>query len=211
MSLLPISIHAPSRERRDATLFTAYITAFQSTLPRGSDKLRRYEPFCAVGFQSTLPRGSDRRLPNCFSSSAHFNPRSLAGATAFEETYERAKKISIHAPSRERPAALTRQANIEIISIHAPSRERPNSISVRMLGIRFQSTLPRGSDPLEDYIHPETHEFQSTLPRGSDFRTSSGNQPKHNFNPRSLAGATTVVIPHCIIYIFQSTLPRGSD
>ena len=56
----------------------------------------------------------------------------------------------------------------DVISIHAPSRERRSSCGGRSYFVKFQSTLPRGSD----------------------MTCESGRwNPKH-FNPRSLAGAT---------------------
>ena len=55
-----ISIHAPSRERQVSCQQTPEQYLFQSTLPRGSD-----HQFCKL-------------LIRC----RHFNPRSLAGATA---------------------------------------------------------------------------------------------------------------------------------
>ena len=118
-------------------------------------------------FQSTLPRGSDRRKKERFFSHRHFNPRSLAGATYPPAPAGRDAAISIHAPSRERPAQAE-VLSIHHISIHAPSRERPVLTSIKRRSKKFQSTLPRGSDeggciPGWDSIH---------------------------FNPRSLAGAT---------------------
>ena len=119
--------------------------------------------------------------------------------------------ISIHAPSRERLKTDKLVTPEEYISIHAPSRERPDYASVVEKGIKFQSTLPRGSDRKLNLvcgdcmisIHAPSRErltlskscshtskFQSTLPRGSDFTFRS-----HLFT----------------ITIFQSTLPRGSD
>ena len=76
-----ISIHAPSRERlQSQDVAERAIAAFQSTLPRGSDRWLRY-----------------RARPRWY-----FNPRSLAGATA--DSFQRVLNflISIHAPSRER-------------------------------------------------------------------------------------------------------------
>ena len=77
--------------------------------------------------------------------------------------------ISIHAPSRERLLdAYHRFDNYEI-SIHAPSRERLTAKwSVDALS-RFQSTLPRGSDQDKTILY----------------------KALYNFNPRSLAGATS--------------------
>ena len=167
-NLQKISIHAPSRERLKLMPVVVRVTRFQSTLPRGSDDF--YWP-----------------------SFAHLG-------------------ISIHAPSRERHLALVKQNLANAISIHAPSRERPIFIGRRLLILAFQSTLPRGSD-LYILIPPRMlRVFQSTLPRGSDaffrapfldFRISIHapsrerlarvrlKSKEHNFNPRSLAGATS--------------------
>ena len=119
-----ISIHAPSRERpllpcppcvrchfnprslAGATPRNAYswrCWTFQSTLPRGSDVSFVPSLHGFVGFQSTLPRGSDNH--GC-------------------RNREHRRRISIHAPSRERP--YLRYCD-----------------GVQMV---FQSTLPRGSD-----------------------------------------------------------------
>ena len=133
----------------------------------------------------------------------HFNPRSLAGATFFLPSQLLPCGISIHAPLRERPAAWTMQREC----------------------LRFQSTLPCGSDWLHEQtveadstisIHAPLRErlagvmcsaayiaFQSTLPCGSDDDAviqTSGHD--FYFNPRSLAGATqygdTTLLPDYI-------------
>ena len=191
MQVVPISIHAPSRERQKRLKRFSAVVQFQSTLPRGSDlqtlapsgSIKYFNPRSLAGatlsgwqlmqaflFQSTLPRGSDRwsadelataaisihapsrerlspttnlstfasifqsTLPRGSDNTArkrpccnsHFNPRSLAGATSSSSVQTRMSSISIHAPSRERPSISSRHANI----------------------LSFQSTLPRGSDPL---------------------------------------------------------------
>ena len=99
----------------------------------------------------------------------NFNPRSLAGATLDTlAVFLPTKTISIHAPSRERPANVVDDA---------------------------------------DYIR-----FQSTLPRGSDHRECCALHLSRYFNPRSLAGATALLFsPIKCRKRFQSTLPRGSD
>ena len=142
-----------------------------------------------------------------------------------------------------------------IISIHAPLRERPVVLYLLSVPSLFQSTLPCGSDAgLEWYvwrtsisIHAPLRErpqssltssvygtFQSTLPCGSDHPLPSISAQEHDFNPRSLAGATRDhhALPAAIfisihaplrerrasrfltlflISAFQSTLPCGSD
>ena len=121
----PISIHAPSQERRcgrtgartDATNFN---------------------PRSLTGATEQHPETSDR--------TADFNPRSLTGATTLRMRSQYICHISIHAPSRERRRPSTREFVLYIfqstlphgsdqppsyqdfvayrISIHAPSRER---------------------------------------------------------------------------------------
>ena len=54
-------------------------------------------------FQSTLPRGSDKTATKWGADGKHFNPRSLAGATIPLLCKPVPARISIHAPSRERP------------------------------------------------------------------------------------------------------------
>ena len=126
----------------------------------------------------------------------------------------RCLKISIHAPSRERrkcslwlarryrlfQSTLPRGSDVFYhqaltvltISIHAPSRERRFgfALAVTFLNL-FQSTLPRGSDQAQYQLAMAALQFQSTLPRGSDLTKSTTNSTSNNFNPRSLAGATT--------------------
>ena len=102
----------------------------------------------------------------------HFNPRSLAGAT----TKSHFIVVYRHNFNPRSLAGATRAPfGIDIckaISIHAPSRERPNL----------------------DLIVCSSSPFQSTLPRGSDSRTCRGLWQSCDFNPRSLAGATNIMI-----------------
>ena len=189
------------------------ITAFQSTLPHGSDNSNNATNRRMVLFQSTLPHGSDdkandwaircvhisihapsRERHSCFLSwynNINFNPRSLTGATRYFIFNSINCDISIHAPSRERPQKQADTAQRVGISIHAPSRERP-------------AELERAPPMIDISIHAPSRErqlyciydrkaeliFQSTLPHGSD------------------------TIVHCFVTIadeFQSTLPHGSD
>ena len=140
-----ISIHAPSRERRQ--LSTPIL--------------------CEHQFQSTLPHGSDWLWLSKICLMLNFNPRSLTGATLMRPFLKQKTKISIHAPSRERlrqyeiafqtmlfQSTLPHGSDIAFkatfscfkISIHAPSRERPVAVLVASVRVGFQSTLPHGSD-----------------------------------------------------------------
>ena len=250
-----ISIHAPSRERRylsaccmhqgyfnprsltGATVdihHRAMRAEFQSTLPHGSDYLTEAFNIKGILFQSTLPHGSDHNCCYYLRCNSNFNPRSLTGATNGSTASTTCTRISIHAPSRERPYASCSKVTSSQISIHAPSRERPIPIGLLYAPRIFQSTLPHGSDWhyvmrlcafMQISIHAPSRErlvvavvvmemllqFQSTLPHGSDHYQ------------RLLPGHTGISI-HApsrerrawsygsfLREVFQSTLPHGSD
>ena len=154
-----------------------------------------------VTFQSTLPRGSDLSYTKSRKKSTYFNPRSLAGATPLPGDVPVVPTISIHAPSRERPALRKTAFCRPTISIHAPSRERHRAASDLCRAQAFQSTLPRGSDapgltlsnaPGVISIHaPSRERRQATL-------SCSG---RLHFNPRSLAGATCVVLCQDLVQV----------
>ena len=131
----------------------------------------------------------------------HFNPRSLTGATymdnsltsnviAFQSTLpygsdncckkmQQLKKISIHAPLRERRYAALSTKHMLEISIHAPLRERPWSSNHSTTSLsKFQSTLPYGSD---DGAFAVLLLFL------------------FYFNPRSLTGATSAGQARCSV------------
>ena len=124
---------------------------FQSTLPRGSDHSLHIFVTIADEFQSTLPRGSDAAVIDCkrleakISISIHAPSRERHYHEDFVLMY---LGISIHAPSRERQPAAAVLTDLPAISIHAPSRERRNMVILLYCRIIFQSTLPRGSDPM---------------------------------------------------------------
>ena len=121
---------------------------FQSTLPYGSDQSLHIFVTIADEFQSTLPYGSDLHTPNSLDKSADFNPRSLTGATF----------CGLHA------------LIYAFISIHAPLRERQSA----------------------RYVAKYSLKFQSTLPYGSDIRLMLQESLGSYFNPRSLTGATRI-------------------
>ena len=142
---------------------------FQSTLPRGRDVQVITLLIPTLNFNPRSLAGATISLTCAVVNTLDFNPRSLAGATNGQQLPYRYSLISIHAPSRERryvlayfcifryfnPRSLAGATlclglylrSKKNISIHAPSRERLEF--TRCIGIpcRFQSTLPRGSDP----------------------------------------------------------------
>ena len=79
-------------------------------------------------------------------------------------------------------------------------------------GLLFQSTLPRGSDPIFGCSYLCYFVFQSTLPRGSDpiIRNSERFAGIISIHAPSRERLTSpyVAMQACV---FQSTLPRGSD
>ena len=145
------------------------------------------------------------------------------------------KEISIHAPSRERPQGFSPSAGrIDFnprsltgattvgsggaggsgISIHAPSRERRFATKLSSISLRFQSTLPHGSDSKISFR-------QENVTQKISIHAPSRERPRPsmvlstcscNFNPRSLTGATaSEEQEEPAQEKFQSTLPHGSD
>ena len=119
----------------------------------------------------------------------HFNPRSLAGATALCYGFFTCEDISIHAPSRER------------------QRLGHDDIKTKL----FQSTLPRGSDAdkhkrllSHNYFNPRSLAGATALlhdlPLLADISIHAPSRERRLSR-----------FVHTINTIFQSTLPRGSD
>ena len=163
----PISIHAPSRERRNAATCGNRTARFQSTLPHGSD-LGISASALSMYISIHAPSRERRRHRLGKLPEYDFNPRSLTGATERRLKKMTINAISIHAPSRERLALLRGGVEVIKISIHAPSRER---LRLSLFGLML-------------------NRFQSTLPHGSDTSCQRRNFSDVNFNPRSLTGAT---------------------
>ena len=79
-----------------------------------------------------------------------------------------------------------------------------------LVNMQFQSTLPHRSDSPSDfvlcYLGISIHTPSRERPVAHHRR-----QQKHNFNPRSLTGATLAAYKLLLKSTFQSTLPYGSD
>ena len=69
----------------------------------GATHSKNFTVLLRLRFQSTLPRGSDKVSRIGQMVRMYFNPRSLAGATFGPTMGLLDPVISIHAPSRERP------------------------------------------------------------------------------------------------------------
>ena len=77
---------------------------------------------------------------------------------------------------------------------------------------KFQSTLPRGSDLTGLKATHQAGRFQSTLPRGSDVKVIAVELNKIEFQSTLPRGSDFLPIKNAIFWLeFQSTLPRGSD
>ena len=124
MMFIKISIHAPSRERLMCRRDCYLNTLFQSTLPHGSDCGAHFNSWFYLHFNPRSLTGATWSCPGTGPRRDYFNPRSLTGATVNSFSFISRCSISIHAPSRER-------------HLH--------TLIGRRL-IRFQSTLPHGSD-----------------------------------------------------------------
>ena len=99
-----------------------------------------------------------------------------------------------------------------LISIHAPSRERPPPKCSRLPAEYFNPRSLTGATAKQLYQRSIQVKFQSTLPHGSDKGVFLQKLIFLYFNPRSLTGATTFYISWIrTLTIFQSTLPHGSD
>ena len=123
----------------------------------------------------------------------HFNPRSLAGATNGIQCGVGFAAISIHAPSRERLLWIENSMAFISISIHAPSRERLGGEMSTNNEIGFQSTLPRGSDLIHSYYGSFNANFNPRSLAGATTSCQRRDFADINFNPRSLAGATCIL------------------
>ena len=100
------------------------LLTFQSTLPRGSDRVANCTPNAVNLFQSTLPRGSDYQLVLPRLALADFNPRSLAGATVVID-YAAARQYAFQSTlPRGSDCSDCAHCDMREISNHAPSRER---------------------------------------------------------------------------------------
>ena len=119
-------------------------------------------------FQSTLPHGSDSIIGIYITGIFNFNPRSLTGATEPFRAYNLIYNISIHAPSRERHTANIKSDTRLKFQSTLPHGSDVLLMMTVFLVIKFQSTLPHGSDLLQLLLLLISLEFQSTLPHGSD-------------------------------------------
>ena len=100
------SSHFNPRSLTGATLWiisNGGVILFQSTLPYGSDGQFLFLQFLLFVISIHAPLRERHRAAKEKVEAAHFNPRSLTGATMLCVWLREACDISIHAPLRERP------------------------------------------------------------------------------------------------------------
>ena len=98
------------------------------------------------------------------------------------------------------------------ISILAPLRERLKSGKYSLPNVLFQSTLPYGSDLGSVLTAGANVNFNPRSLAGATSRTADIRRSYPSFNPRSLTGATPPFFICSAEYDpFQSTLPHRSD
>ena len=205
------------RPRMGRPLGQAYLipySRFQSTPPRGGDCIQLEAVTGPCYFNPRPLAGatpSELRPSSSSIISIHAPSRGrLWNISVFDRPY----MISIHAPSRGRldtlvlsrliysfqstpprggdREKLNAQKQVNAISIHAPSRGRPVDLFAGKIEIKFQSTPPRGGDVCVFLLASSIIRFQSTPPRGGDRWPQRRPQSRRYFNPRPLAGATSV-------------------
>ncbi len=118
---------------------------FQSTLPRGSDISSISSWLIASYFNPRSLAGATFFCTIFFDCNSYFNPRSLAGATDNDGNIGIKFRFQSTLPRGSDLRFISSNAAFRI-SIHAPSRERPTSFLKLLARTLFQSTLPRGSD-----------------------------------------------------------------
>ena len=156
-----ISIHAPAKgaTRHSHMLFDKRI--FQSTLPRratkatnkGAKDMRNFNPrsregrlrqlcICAFRsqFQSTLPRRATSPISMLITGGI-FQSTLPRRATHQEMLLSCHRRISIHAPAKERPCHKGLTISQTRISIHAPAKGATKLSKEVMQDMIFQSTL----------------------------------------------------------------------
>ena len=136
------------------------------------------------------------------SSCWNFNPRSLAGATAYGPACAASLHISIHAPLRERPVAHHRRQQKHNFNPRSFTGATPLPISLFVI-LAFQSTLPNGSDQLHT-IDGSRSIISIHAPSRERLQNSLIPLMLQYFNPRFVSAITDIML-------FQSSLPCVSD
>ena len=161
-----------------------------------------------------------------------FNPRSRVGNDVTFTTMSDKVNISIHVPAWGTTDGIRKPGIYPAISIHVPAWGTTLAEYQQKMGIKFQSTFPRGERHGRIRIRGQVHNFnprsrvgndlaalptlciaprfQSTFPRGERPPGGAFTTWSMDFNPRSRVGNDVTPIKNgTVIYQFQSTFPRG--
>ena len=163
-------------------------------------------------FQSTLPHGERRTKKYYNSQGKGFNPRSRMGSDKDSVVRRKLKRVSIHAPAwgatmKKGPGFRKNQ-----VSIHAPAWGATRLIlTIPLTKFRFQSTLPHGERLLIRFSGLSINScFNPRSRMGSDIEIKPYPMIYVCFNPRSRMGSDIgYLLPINRFQRFQSTLPHG--
>ena len=124
ITMLRISIHAPTRGATPSRRLTCLATLFQSTLPREERRSRQLPIADRNGISIHAPTRGATRPSVCYllRFSRYFNPRSHERSDINVLDPAKHNKISIHAPTRGATYKQTNTNDCIAISIHAPTR-----------------------------------------------------------------------------------------
>ena len=143
---LRISIHAPLRERRNARNGENALPNFNPRSLTGATTVLHPRVVCILDFNPRSLTGATYSRRYLRSLEYHFNPRSLTGATHSCHPCELQYLFQSTLPYGSDRKAVFAKTGRRKISIHAPLRERPVTICQFVAQVLFQSTLPYGSD-----------------------------------------------------------------
>ena len=175
LSHVKISIHAPAR---------------------GATDIAGVHENGIFDFNPRSREGSDLRFGYCHSVRDNFNPRSREGSDTVEQSDYSKKKISIHAPARGATGFFRLLPAVCLISIHAPARGATYHLLQYCSGFLYFNPRSReGSDQIVYNLRILLIKFQSTLPRGERPWKNQQHEFLQYFNPRSREGSDIFRIP----------------
>ena len=206
-----VSIHAPTRGAT-VTYYLLYLDEmrFNPRSHEGSDVTFRLLEIIISQFQSTLPRGERHRDDISVCKHLSFNPRSHEGSDSCGRRTNRAKRVSIHAPTRGATLRSVQCYRVQGFQSTLPRGERRMSFPIWLPLSCFNPRSHEGSDIFQLTRARRVASFNPRSHEGSDFLGYGSEAIPHSFNPRSHEGSdcTDFGIPNANTE-FQSTLPRG--
>ena len=164
-----ISIHAPSRERPYRSPIDSTSSAFQSTLPHGSDIWELLRKLLGINFNPRSLTGATHRLGLQVHALREFQSTLPHGSDGIPTTIEGISNLF--------QSTLPHGSDLLVfLRLLTFNDFNPRSLTgatlwyscIRQSRKRFQSTLPHGSDREPPFGAVLFFAFQSTLPHGSD-------------------------------------------